>query len=45
MSVLQRIAFAKSKSDATAKLDGTYVERKKKREEGLCIWVFNIITH
>ncbi|XP_065901052.1 U1 small nuclear ribonucleoprotein A-like [Dysidea avara] len=28
-----RIAFAKGKSDATAKLDGTYVERKKKREE------------
>ena len=32
--VIQRIAFAKGKSDATAKLDGTYVERKKKREEG-----------
>ena len=29
----QRIAYAKSKSDAIAKLDGTYVEKKKKKVE------------
>ncbi|CAI8026973.1 U1 small nuclear ribonucleoprotein A [Geodia barretti] len=28
-----RITYCKSKSDAVAKLDGTYVERKKKAEE------------
>ena len=29
----QRIAYGKSKSDAIAKLDGTYIERKKKKTE------------
>lgn len=29
----QRIAYGKSKSDAIAKLDGTYIERKKKKPE------------
>lgn len=28
-----RIAYAKSKSDAVAKIDGTYVEKKKKKTE------------
>ena len=29
----QRIAYCKSKSDAIAKLDGTFVERKKKKPD------------
>ena len=30
---LQRIAYCKTKSDAVAKADGTFVERKKKKPE------------
>lgn len=36
----QRIAYCKSKSDAIAKLDGSYVEKKKKKvEERKCVCV------
>ena len=31
--ILQRIGYARSKSDAVAKQDGTYVEKKKRKPE------------